>query len=139
MRRLLLGLFVIALLVLFTDSAPAQAQPATGIIRADSQGDIVLSQPAYLGKTLLPAGSYRVHSHGSGEKQEIHFEREMTLSVVHPESSSVIVYDEAGRVDCSTEKLPKKSGQTTVHYVMDKGVMRLVSVEIEGESDMHGL
>ena len=139
MKRLLLGLFVIALLVVLTESATAQAQPETGIIRADSQGDIVLAKPAYLGKTLLPAGSYRVHSHGSGEKQEIHFEREMTLSVVHPESSSVIVYNEAGRTDCNAEKLPKESGQTIVHYVMEKGVMRLVSVEIQGESDMHGL
>lgn len=139
MRRLSLGLFVIALLFVLAASASAQPLAETGIIRADSQGDIILDQPAYLGKTLLPAGSYRVHSHGSGEKQKIHFEREMTLSVVHPESSSVIVYDEAGRVDCSAQKLPKESGQTTVHYVMQKGVMRLVSVEIQGESDLHGL
>lgn len=139
MKRLLLTLLMVAALLLLSKPTHAQSKVNTGVIRADSQGDIVLEQPAYLGKTLLPAGSYRVHSHGSGPNQQIHFEREITLSVVHPESSSVIVYNEAGRVDCAAEKQPKKSGETILHYVEENGVMRIVSVDIQGEAESHGL
>ncbi len=139
MKRLLLASLVLMSVVLLSESARSQSQVATGIIRADSHGDIVLEQPAYLGKVLLPPGTYRVHSHGSGLKQQIHFEQEQTITTVHPESSSVIVYNEAGRVDCSAEKLPRKSGETTVYFVEEKGVMRIVSIEIKGESETHGL
>ncbi len=139
MKRLVLALIVVLAVVVLSDSAQPQSQVATGFIRANSQGEIVLEEPAYFGKSLLPAGTYRVHSHGSGPNQQIHFEQEQTITTVHPESSSVIVYSEAGRANCTTEKLPAASGETTLHFVQEKGVMRIVSVEIRGESELHGL
>ena len=138
MKRILLALLVFVSVVLLSESARPQSQVATGIIRADSHGDILLEEPAYLGKFLLPAGTYRVHSHGSGPKQEIHFEQEVTITEVHPESSSVTVYSEKGRVNCTAEKLPRKSGETILHYVEENGVVRILSVEIKGESEIHG-
>jgi hypothetical protein len=132
-KILLTALFIVAFVVL-TITATAQR---TGVIYANSQHEIVLDKAAWVGKTLLPVGTYTVHSHGSGAKQQVHFAQEMTLTQVHPEYSSVNVYDEVGKVDCNTASLSKATEVTALHFVEDNGVMRIVSADIAGQTHSH--
>ncbi len=134
--RVWLLVAIVAVFVLLAD-ATASAQ-ATGIIRANAQGEILLDQPAVIGTIELPPGRYFVHSHKSGARQEVHFMQEMTLSTVHPESSDVIVYNEVGRVSCDTKARDSAEQVTALHFIVEaNGTMRIVSADIKGESHAH--
>jgi hypothetical protein len=133
-RRLLFAALVIVALVMLPNETRAQQ---SGAIVANAQHEIVLDKEAWLGNTLLPAGTYTVHSHGSGASQQIHFAQEMTLTEVHPVTSVVVVYDERGKTECKTASLSKAADVTTVHYVVENGQMRIVSVDIRGQDHSH--
>jgi hypothetical protein len=132
-RILFAAVLIVAVLFL---SGRAQPGQAVGAFLANAQGEIILDRPAVVGNTLLPAGTYRVHSHGSG-KQQVHFMQEITITTVHPESSSVIVYDEAGRIDCEVKDRASAAEVTALHFVEENGTLRIVSAEIKGEAHTH--
>lgn len=133
-KRLLLAALVIVAFVLLSNDARAQQ---SGVILANEQHEIVLEKDAWLGKTLLPAGTYLVHSHGSGAEQQIHFAQEMTLTEVHPVTSVVTVYDERGKVECKTASLSKAADVTAVRFITEDAKMRIISVDIRGQSHSH--
>jgi hypothetical protein len=134
-RRILFAAVVIVALLFLSDTA--LTGQTTGVFRANAQGEIVLDKPAIVGNTVLPAGTYSVHSHGSGAKQQVHFMQEVTLTTVHPESSSVIVYDEAGRVTCDVKERANAAEVTALHFVEENGTLRIVSADIKGEAHTH--
>lgn len=134
-RRILLAAMVIVALVVFTQAA--QSQQTSGVLRANAQHEIVLDQPAMVGTTMLPAGTYKVHSHVADGVHQVHFMREMKLETVHPESSSVEVYDETGKVNCDTQLAANAPEVTALNYVKEDGMTRIVSADIEGESHSH--
>ncbi len=132
-KVLLIALVIVAFVLL---AVMVQAQQA-GTILANAQHEVTLDKAAWLGKTLLPAGTYTVHSHGSGEKQQVHFAQELLLTEVHPETSIVTVYDEVGKAECDTTSLSKAASVTAVHFVEDNGVRRITSVDIDGQAHSH--
>lgn len=134
-RRILLAAMVIAALVVFTQVA--QSQQTSGVLRANAQHEIVLDQPAMVGNVMVPAGTYKVHSHVSDGTHQVHFMREMTLTTVHPESSSVVVYDEAAKANCDTQLSANAPEVTALNYTKENGTMRIVSADVEGESHSH--
>lgn len=134
-RKVFFGAIVIVALVFLTDAV--LYSQTTGVLRANDLHEIVLDRPAIVGTTVLPPGTYTVHSHIADGQQQVHFMREMTLSVVHPESSSVVVYDEAGRVKCDVQLRANAAPVTALNYVEENGKLRIVSAEIEGEMHVH--
>ncbi len=134
-RRIVQTMLVVLACVLLS---AAQTQP-TGTILANEQHQIVLDKPAWFGNTLLPAGTYQVHSHGSGDMQQVHFTQEVTLTEVHPEYSTVVVFDEVGKSECKADALPKAAEVSAVQFVEQGGEMRIVSVSIEGQAHAHVL
>ncbi len=134
--RLWLLVAVVAAFVLLANSTVSGQ--ATGVIRANAQGEIALDRPAMVGNVELLPGRYFVHSHNTGARQEVHFMQEMTLSTVHPESSDVIVYNESGRVSCDTKARDSAEQVTALHFIVEaNGTMRITSADIKGESHTH--
>ena len=134
-KRVLLAAMVIVAFIVFMQVT--QSQQTSGVLRANAQHEIVLDQPAMVGNTMLPAGTYKVHSHVVDGTHQVHFMRETTLETVHPESSSVVVYDEAGKANCDTTLSANAPEVTALSYVQENGTMRILSADIEGESHAH--
>lgn len=118
-------------------SQAAQPCQASGELRANAQNEIVLDQPAIVANTWLPAGTYKVHSKASGTAHQVYFMRETKLETVFPQTSSVVVYEEAARINSETKLRDSTAKVTTLHYVEQDGSMRIVSAEIKGESHSH--
>ena len=134
-RRILFTAMVIVALVVLTDTA-LSGQTA-GVLRANAKHEIVLDKPAIVDNTLLPPGTYKVHSQASSTTHQVYFMREVTLRAVFPETSSVVVYDEAARVKSDTKLRSNVAEITELHYVEEDGTMHIVSADIKGESHSH--
>lgn len=137
-RILLTAMVTVALVALVALGETPQSGQAAGVLRANAQNEIVLDEPAIVANTLLPAGTYKLHSRASGTTHQVYFMREETLRTVFPETSSVEVYDEAARVKSDTKLRSNAAEVTTLHYYVEEdGTMHIVSADIKGESHSH--
>ncbi len=125
---------VLAIMALVVVSAVATDQ--LQCIKANDRGEIVLDRSATVAGTILPPGTYTLHSEVKDGKHYVHFVEGSKQLEVHPETFEIDFSKHAAETQCTTE--PGTTASTTaVFFTETPSGMQIQRVELQGEGHVH--
>ncbi len=131
-------LWVILPALLFLVVSVALASENLQLIKANEFGEIVLEQRAKFGNTVLPPGTYFLHSDvtDTGDHQ-VHFQQETRRMEVYPQTSEIVYTEEVARVRCRTDIRMDRPDMTAIYYTQDPSGIQAKEITVKGEMHLH--